>query len=162
MAMTTPNVGVSFCKTCIDFADQALDIMLNEILQIGVLGSCAEICQLVTTKIPSQIIGVVCNILCDIAGVDEFVNIIDKVDLDPIWYCEILKACAVNDHGDASITSLSVSPSKGPQGKFAIDVKYVSQNGTGTGELAIDIKTIDGVPVGTAFLLEAQKPGRKL
>ena len=44
-------MGVSFCKTCIDFADQALDVLLNEILQIGVLGSCGEICALVQTKI---------------------------------------------------------------------------------------------------------------
>jgi len=98
--------------------------------------------------------------LCDIAGVDEFVNIIDKVDLDPIWYCELLKACVIFDKGDATITSLSVMPNKGPQGKFAVDIEYVSQNGTGTGELAIEIKTIDGVPLGTSFLLEAQKPGK--
>ena len=80
--------------------------------------------------------------------------------MDPIWYCEILKACPIFDQGDAKITSLSVVPSKGPQGKFAVDIEYVSQNGTGTGELAIDIQTIDQVPLGTAFLLEAQKPGK--
>ena len=58
-SLTSPNVGISFCKTCIDFADQALQILLDEILQIGVLGSCGEVCALVQQKIPSQIVGVV-------------------------------------------------------------------------------------------------------
>ena len=58
-SITTPNKAISFCKTCIDFADQALEVLLNEILQIGVLGTCGEICSLVTQKIPSQIVGVV-------------------------------------------------------------------------------------------------------
>ena len=42
--------GISFCKTCIDFSDKALDYLLNYILQIGVVGSCGEICQFVEQK----------------------------------------------------------------------------------------------------------------
>ena len=58
-SLSSPNVGISFCKTCIDFADQALQVLLDEVLQIGVLGTCGEICALVQQKIPSQIVGVV-------------------------------------------------------------------------------------------------------
>lgn len=39
-----------------------------------------------------------------------------RADLDPIYYCELLTACPVNDHGDASFTALSVDPASGPQG----------------------------------------------
>ncbi|KAL5009318.1 hypothetical protein ScPMuIL_014899 [Solemya velum] len=44
-------------------------------------------------------------------------------------------------------------------GLFIIDIEYSSENGTGTGELAVAIHTVDGIPVGTSFLLEAQEPG---
>ena len=98
--------------------------------------------------------------MCDIAGVDEFVKIIQNADLDPIYYCELLKACAINDHGDATITSMTISPAKGPQGKFTVNLQYTSQNGTGTGELYIGIKTVDGIPLEDSFLLEAAKPGK--
>ena len=33
-----------------------------------------------------------------------------RADLDPIYYCELLKTCDVKDDGDASITSFAVSP----------------------------------------------------
>ena len=86
-------------------------------------------------------------------------KIINQVDLDPIYYCELLKACTIFDGGDAQITSLDVSPSTGPQGKFTVQVSYSSKNGTGTGELFIGVKTNDGLPLESSFLLEAQKPG---
>jgi hypothetical protein len=114
----------SFCGTCIDFADQTLDILLNEILNAGVIGSCAALCGAVADKTGSQVLGVVCNLLCDVGGIEEFINIINKADLDPIWYCELLKACKVNDNGDAKITSLTINPRSGPQGTFHIDLEY--------------------------------------
>ena len=39
-----------------------------------------------------------------------------SADLDPIYYCELLDQCAVNDNGDATITNATVSPKSGPQG----------------------------------------------
>jgi hypothetical protein len=148
-----------FCDTCIQFADNALDFLLNAVLNLGIVGSCQALCSYVEQKTGSQIVGTVCDILCDIAGIDEFVKIIEKADLDPIYYCELLKACPVNDHGDANITMLTVMPNKGPQGNFEIQMKYVSKNGTGTGEIFIGIKTVDGVPLEDAFLNIAQPPG---
>ena len=133
---------------------------MNAILQIGVIGSCGEICSYVQDKTGSQIVGVVCNLLCDIAGVDEFIKIVDNADLDPIYYCELLKTCPINDHGDAKITKLTVLPQSGPQGKFTVDVEYVSKNGTGTGELYIGIDTVDGIPLDDSFLIEAQPAGQ--
>lgn len=158
MVPGSPN-AFSWCATCIDFADQALDILLNAILQIGVIGTCGDICNVVEQKTGSQILGVVCNLLCDFVGVDEFVKIIENADLDPIYYCELLKTCKVNDNGDATITSFKMVPLQGPQGTFTAELEYTSVNGTGTGEIEIDIETVDKIPLGDAFLNLPQAPG---
>ena len=42
-----------------------------------------------------------------------------RADLDPIYLCELLTACKVNDNGDAMITKLSVNPPSGP-----VDTKF--------------------------------------
>ena len=42
--------------------------------------------------------------------------LLHRADLDPIYYCELLDQCAVNDYGDAKFTNVSVIPKSGPQG----------------------------------------------
>lgn len=56
-----------------------------------------------------------------------------SADLDPIYYCELLRTCAINDHGDAHITSLKVVPVQVEKGETPLlvpilrsDYKYVS------------------------------------
>lgn len=155
------NLGFDQCKVCIDFATQALDQLLNTILNIGVVGECSTLCSYVEKQSGSQVLEVVCNVLCDLVGVDEFVKIIDQADLDPIYYCELLKTCAIKDDGDATITSFTVAPISGSQGtKFNAVLNYVSMNGTGTGELEIAIKTVDGIDLGNSFLIESLAPGK--
>ena len=44
-------------------------------------------------------------------------SLLHRADLDPIYYCELLKTCPINDNGDCKITSFTVSPTSGPQGK---------------------------------------------
>ena len=41
-----------------------------------------------------------------------------RIDIDPIYYCELLDVCAINENGDAKITNTSVSPKYGPQGTY--------------------------------------------
>ncbi|XP_025092587.1 countin-1-like [Pomacea canaliculata] len=152
------HLGLDLCPTCVDFTDQTIDIILNIILNAGVVGTCADLCQLVEQKTGSEVIGAVCDILCDVAGIEEFVNLIQKADLDPIYFCELIRQCPIFDQGDAKIKDLSVSPQVGPQGHKTITFTIDSQNGTGTGELILFIETVDGIPVETGLLLEAQKP----
>ncbi|CAF0722424.1 unnamed protein product [Rotaria sordida] len=154
------NVGLDLCPTCINVADESINILLNLILDTGIIGTCGTLCQALAEKTGSEILGTVCDIVCDVVGIDEFIKLIEKADLDPIWYCEIAKLCPVNDHGDAKITKFTILPPTGRQGQtFTIDFTFVSVNGTGTGELTIDIRTPDHIPLGTGFLLQAQKPG---
>jgi len=50
-----------------------------------------------------------------------------RADLDPIYLCELLNTCTVNDVGDAKITSIVVNPAKGPQGTtFAVRCSYIN------------------------------------
>jgi len=77
------------CSVCVTFMDQALDDLLQLILNGGVLGSCAALCGL----LPNQLEAEVCNLLCDVVGVEAFVRLIKDADLDPIWMCEELTLC---------------------------------------------------------------------
>ncbi|KAL4237230.1 hypothetical protein ACF0H5_001949 [Mactra antiquata] len=147
------------CSLCVEFAEQAVDGLLQFILQVGVVDSCGDLCQAFADKIGNKAIGFVCTILCDVVGVKEFVNIIQKADLDPIYYCELIPVCGVNDNGDAKFTTFDVSPKSGPQGVFQIAFEYVSKNGTGTGEISLECVTVDGIPVGDAFLHELAPAG---
>jgi len=151
------NYGaLDLCPTCVQFTGQAIDVLLNLILNGGVVGTCGTLCGALQQKTGSAALGAVCNILCDIAGVEEFVKLIQKADLDPIYFCELLKTCPINDNGDATITGLSVDPTSGPQGPRTISFTLNSKNGTGTGELILAVETVDGIPVEDGVLVKAQ------
>eukprot|EP00047_Mylnosiga_fluctuans_P001514 m.220677 g.220677 ORF g.220677 m.220677 type:complete len:258 (+) comp10434_c0_seq1:1193-1966(+) len=151
------------CMACLNFYDQSINILLNIILQEGVVGSCGKICGALANKTHSPTLGSLCNIFCDIAGVEEFIKIIETLDLDPFYFCELLspKVCPINDNGDATITSFVSNPASGPQGTtFEFDMMYTSVNGTGTGEVSLEIKTVDGIPLGASDYNPAAKPGQ--
>jgi len=155
-----PTVRVDLCPTCINVADESINILLNLILDTGIIGTCGTLCSALAQKTGSEIIGTICDIVCDVFGIEEFIKLIEKADLDPIWYCEIAKMCPVNDHGDAHISQFAILPATGRQGQtFSIDFTYVSLNGTGTGEMIVDIHCPDHIPLGAGFLLEAKKAG---
>jgi hypothetical protein len=155
-----PNLGLDLCPTCINVAEESINILLNLILDTGIIGTCGTLCQALAQKTGSELIGTICDLVCDAVGITEFIRLLENSDLDPIFYCEIAKFCPVNDHGDANITVFSILPTSGPKGTtFAIEVTYVSLNGTGTGELDIEIRCPDRIPLGAGFLLEAKKPG---
>ncbi|CAF1117688.1 unnamed protein product [Adineta steineri] len=86
------NVSVDLCPTCIDEAVSAINVILNVILDEGILGTCGDLCGIVANK-TSKFLAEVCDIACDAVGLDEFVRLIITVDLDPIWYCEMAKMC---------------------------------------------------------------------
>lgn len=153
------RVGVDNCNLCVEFANQVIDALLQFILQVGVVDTCGDLCQAFAQKAGSQALGVVCSLLCDLVGVKEFMNIIQKEDIDPIYYCEELTACPINDNGDAKFTTFEVDPKSGPQGMFSISFEYVSKNGTGTGEISLEVITVDGFPLGQSFLHELAPAG---
>jgi len=42
------------------------------------IDACGDVCGALADKTGSQVIGVVCTLLCDIVGIKEFVNIVNK------------------------------------------------------------------------------------
>jgi len=151
---------IDLCKPCIEFAGQFINQLLNIILNAGVVGGCADLCGILANKTNSQAAGIVCNLLCDVVGIKEFINIIEEADLDPIYYCELLKTCEINDNGDAKINSLVIDPQTVVRGsQFSIVMNFTTVHGTGTGEYSVLIKTVDGIPIGQRYLTEPQPPG---
>ena len=39
-----------------------------------------------------------------------------RADLDPVYFCELVRLCPIKDDGDAKITSLTVNPTSVPRG----------------------------------------------
>ena len=84
---------LDWCPECINGFDDLIDGVLQVILQVGVLNTCGELCTLVANKTDSNLIGILCEFGCDIFGIKEFVNLIERADLDPIYYCEVIDLC---------------------------------------------------------------------
>lgn len=146
----------SLCPVCVKFMSQAINGLLQIILQGGVLGSCGALCG----QLPNKVEATVCNLLCDYVGIKEFLKLVQDADPDPIWICEELHTCT-DCTGAATITQLSVNPPSGPQGTaFNIAMDFTVQNQTCTGEIAISINPpAPAFPFGSAQLVEGFKPG---
>ena len=87
------NVKIDFCPLCINEAVEAINVILNVILDEGIMQSCADLCHAVANKTGSKFMGDVCLAACDGFGIDEFIRVIITADLDPIWYCEMADMC---------------------------------------------------------------------
>lgn len=158
--LAPPPASNDYCKLCVAFSADALNELLNLILNAGVIGGCSDLCNALEEKTGKPILGAVCDILCDVVGIQLFIDLINKADLDPIYFCQELKICPINDNADAKVVSFVSVPKRGPRGStFTLQLVYSSQNGTGTGELVIDLQTVDGIPLGDGFLMQASGPG---
>jgi hypothetical protein len=88
-----PEVSLDLCPYCINEAIGVINILLNVILDEGILATCGDLCGVVTNKTGSKALGDICLLVCDGLGLDEFIRALITLDLDPIWYCEIAKMC---------------------------------------------------------------------
>merc|ERR1711907_858969 len=119
------------CGTCASLTGQSLNILLNYILNAGVVGGCSKLCGQLKDKTTKTI----CNIGCDLVGIKAFAKAIEKADLDPIYFCEELGACKTDDNGAGSIKSLSVAPASAKQATtFTATMEVTVTNHTGAGE----------------------------
>jgi len=136
---------------------QALNELLNIILNGGVLGGCGALCSYLPTTIEAEI----CDVLCSIVGFEAFIDLVNDTDPDPIWICmELDQTCPINDKAAANITSLVVKPLSGPQGSnFTIEMVYKVTETIGTGEAEFVIIPPDAMPFGDGGLLVWQTPG---
>ena len=149
----------SFCETCVSTGQQGIQTLVNQLLNVGIVGGCSKLCSALDNPNRAK----VCDGICTIVGIKEFAKVLSKADLDPIYYCEILKACPVG-RDDASITvdKAVVSPTAGPEGTtFAMQLQFTAVNATGVGEVEIGIKAPSGKSVGgKSFLNTGFAPGK--
>ena len=91
--ITKANNGIDWCPQCINSFNDLIEIVLQVILDSGVLSTCADLCSIVADKTGSEILGIVCTFGCEILGIEEFAKLVQEADLDPIYYCERVKLC---------------------------------------------------------------------
>jgi len=129
-----PN-PIDTCRECIEFAIETLDTLLNTLLNEGLIGSCSKLC----SNITNPYFNAGCNLLCDAVGLDLFIRALNKSDLDPIYYCQMLDLCAVDDCTAPVCTKIfihEVRPETGPIGtKFLIETYFGIINTAGAGML---------------------------
>ena len=125
------------CPTCASLTGQVLNQLLNIILNGGVVGGCSNLCGKLDNKLESS----VCNLACDYVGIQAFAAALKKADLDPIYFCQLLKACPHSDGGKAQIKAMSVSPSTGAIGttfEIAVGFEVFNQTSVGVFDIHID------------------------
>jgi len=134
--MKAPNAGPAECDVCVQFMDQAVNLLLNEILNGGVIATCGDLCG----KLNDKALALTCDVVCGYVGIKEFIRILNQTDPDPIWYCQELRTCPMVKGGSVTINSLTITPATGPVGtKFHIAVAFTVNNATSTGVMIIEI-----------------------
>jgi len=135
--------------------DEFINVLLNAILNGGVIGSCEALCGHINKTVEKG----TCMVLCGYVGIKEFIKIINETDPDPIFMCQELGACIHRDGGKVEINSTSVAPTSGPAGThFKIGMAYTVINATSTGLLVINIIDPSGMGFGGDDLVEGQAP----
>jgi len=148
--------GVDLCGTCASLTGQSLNILLNYILQVGVVGTCGKLCSNLKGKTEQT----VCNIACDVVGLKEFVAALQKADLDPIYFCELVGVCKHDDNGAGSIDSITVAPASGAQGDtFQGNLQVTVTNHTGVGEFRFEVAGGVDQPSGGGSIYPELNPG---
>lgn len=146
---------VSLCNPCFQIGGQGINQLLNYILNVGVVGGCGSLC---AAAIPAGgAVAIGCELVCAAVGVKEFVKAIEKVDLDPIYFCEVVHACpAAPDDAYLEYIQAAALPAAVPKGQdiqMAVDLNVT--NDTGVGEFSI---SIDGpgsaTPLGQSFFIK--------
>jgi len=139
-----PQAGPAECSACVQLLDQTINILLNEILNGGVIASCGALCG----KIPEKALALTCDVVCAYVGIKEFIKVLNKTDPDPIYYCQELKTCPIVQGGALKITSMTAKPASGPVGtKFAIEIDFVVTNATSTGMIITEVDIPDNEPL---------------
>lgn len=92
------KVGLDLCPTCINEAVELINVLANLILDEGIIASCGDLCGAVANKTGSKIAGDLCDVVCEAFGIDEFVKLIVKADIDPIYYCQLVDMCPSKKH----------------------------------------------------------------
>jgi len=136
-----PKPKVDLCPYCVDFFDQALDDLLQILLNGGVIGSCNDLCGQLTNQYEQ----IACDLLCDYVGIEAFIDAIQYEDPDPIYLCQLVDICGHVDGGAANITQVIINPSTiNPGDTIQLGFQYKVTAPTGPGTLVVSVNPPDG------------------
>jgi len=135
----------------VQLGGQSISILLNYILNAGVVGGCSKLCGHLTSKGSRE----ACDLVCGVVGIKAFTKALNHTDLDPIYFCEILDACPAG-RDDAALQILSVvaqptSIAKGDTVELSVQVNVT--NASGVGEFGLVVHGPVTSPVSQTFLL---------
>jgi hypothetical protein len=136
----------------IDFMVDAINVYLNEWLQITLPNDCTQLCAKVDPAHNST-----CNLMCNAYGLYEFIKVISKVDIDPIYMCQLQKQCPIQDCATpscAEIVSINLKPQPVKRGDtLTVTGIYRVSGNAGAGMLRLMSETQAGTK--TLFLLSS-------
>ena len=149
----------ALCNPCFQLGGSGINALLNYILNVGVVGGCGSLC---AAALPAGgAVALACELVCIDVGIKEFIAAIEKADLDPIYFCEVVHACpAAPDDAYLELVDTAALPAivrHGDDIKMAVELNVT--NDTGVGEFGI---TIDGpgtaTPLSQSFFLKKGIP----
>ena len=173
------NVVIDLCPTCIHEVVNLVNAVLSVIVDKGIVTTWVDLCEAVKNKTGSVVLDDICRVGCEGVVFDEFLHIMLKTDIDPIYSCQLLKLgpgklisdqrspirkwtsfSLVNDNGDAKFTNFGVTPATAPQGStLTLDCSFMSVSGTGIGTISFDITDPNNQTTGDVFWFEEKKLG---
>lgn len=151
----------SMCPLCVNVMGQTISQLLNIILNGGVIGTCSKLCGMLKQ---GPVITTACNLICDIVGIKEFIKLVKKADLNPIWLCQMVKACPIRDctlDKCAEFEQTVVAPEAGRVGTtFVVSSEFTVFEQTGTGEMYFQVQPVGMPPMTLGQLVpEGFQPG---
>lgn len=151
----------ALCSPCVQLGGQALNTLLNALLNVGVVQGCGTLCGHLATKAVKA-----CDILCGVVGIKAFISALDHADLDTIYFCEEIHACpTAPDNASASLGPVQAQPpavAKGDTIQLTVEVDVKVASGVGEFRLSVDgpvtqpasssFLLADGIPAGSQSL----------
>lgn len=121
---------IDTCADCVAWASNALQAILQAILNLET-DACGDLC----SQLPTQGDANICDLLCDIVGIYEFIQIVNKADLDPIYFCQMHKKCVETPNGNGRMLDSNVVPKKGARtDTFTVNITFSVTDAVGAGE----------------------------
>jgi len=124
------------CQLCIEEGVAYINLLLNEILNNGIIYDCGDLC---STYLPNQYEQEFCDAMCDGLGIYEFIDLLMNTDLDAllIYGCEEIDACPIDMCSGTcmDVVKFIAKPNPAPIGETVhlLFTLNITQAWTGTG-----------------------------
>ena len=155
-ASPRPDSSDFECNICLKFVSESINKLIQIFADVGISGGCSVVCGM----LPGKVVSGLCDVVCDVVGIEEFFKLVNEEDPDPIYICSKARLCAHSTTAAGIIESLVVNPKNGTQGStFSIAMSYRVTNEIATGQYNVQIIPPLGFPMGVGELVMSQKPG---